>query len=186
MDILSKSARSKMSLRWGLPLLASSLIMGCATNSQPTVAKRSILEPVGENAGKVVIFSPAVKNSQSIYKDHKQNVVSLFINDHFLAALSKNHVVTQGLCAGDYKLVARSTNDKLATDNKVIRHSTSTTISVQKNQTSYFELVRKNEKWAIQKIDEKQPEKYKTFFAEDKQFVRRLPESMMQCGLQKK
>lgn len=186
MDILSKSAHPKMSLRWGITLLASSLIMGCATNSQPTVAKRSILEPIGENAGKVVIFSPAVKNSQSIYKDHKQNVVSLFVNDHFLAALPKNHVVTQGLCAGDYKLVARSTNDKLAAGDKVVRHATSTTISVQKNQTSYFELVRKNEKWAIQPINEKQAEKYKAFFAEDKQFVRRLPASMMQCEPQKK
>lgn len=169
------------SLRLVVSLGVISAITACATAPQPVAEKRAILEPIGENAGRAVIFSPASKNTQATLQGHKQNVAALFVNDYFLAALPKNHYVSQGLCVGNYNLNVRSVNEKLTPDQKVVRYSTPSVISIEKGKTSYFELVRSNEKWDLKPINEKQAKKYQKFFEEDKQLVRRIPASLMKC-----
>lgn len=153
-------------------LVAALVLSGCAVESGNSRGAKA--EAKGENAGNLVVFS-----AESLGRD----TVAISVNNHFIAPLQANKQFKQGLCSGNYKLTARSIQPVML-DNNVVRVTETQQIQVKPKSTTYVELSRGKNGWALETVSQ-ETWKAKTsslaFTSTDSKIVRRVTADLINC-----
>ncbi|TDQ57646.1 hypothetical protein EDC45_1293 [Mesocricetibacter intestinalis] len=132
------------------------------------------IEPQGKDVGQLIVFTP---------NNSGDEIISIALNNKFLAALPSSHQVNQNLCRGDYTLKASLVLPY--TGNQIRRIENTGTFTINQNQTTYIAVERTTKGLSLSAVDQSVWENSGKLNTENKQLLRRLPASFFQCGADK-
>lgn len=125
----------------------------------------------GEKAGQIAVYT----------SDALDETVAVSVNEHFLAAMQANQQFEQGICEGNYELVARSVVSTPTTDNRAIRIVGRLPIRVNQAEEQTYLLTKNGYGWEFQPVTKAEISGYGKYSEASKNLVRRLPDALVRC-----
>lgn len=157
-------------------ILSLALLAGCAAQNSGVSSSTPIPQAKGSEVGKVVVFG-----SESLGGE----TVGISFNHQFMAPVQAGKQFTQSVCSGAYHVEARSVNSQ-SRGKKVVRYLGEQFVQIAPQHTTYLEVIRAGEGWALQEIT---PEEWKMKSVgllegdsgQNAKIVRRATQQMLNC-----
>ncbi|MBN6709730.1 hypothetical protein JFL47_00515 [Haemophilus haemoglobinophilus] len=170
--------RKTTSVKLAITLLA---MLGAACTPKVKDTNHNFQSPKGDNAGQVIFFTNDASFSN-------REVVSIVVNNKYLAAMNYKSQHTQGLCAGNYVIEAQAIAPQLNKHKEIQHQKVRHMLNVEAGKVKYVLLERKTKSpfLSLKEVDKAVWEKGgKLGEANNRniKFVHRLEEAAMNCKL---